>query len=384
MKNKILKKDSKFIWHPFTQEKSSDAPILVKKAKDEKIIDIDGNEYIDLISSWWVNTHGHCREEIIKEISDQAKSIEQVLFAGFTHEPAVNLAEKLVGLLPDKLNKVFFSDNGSTSVEIAMKVAIQYWYNKGKKKNKFMAFDGGYHGDTLGAMSVGFSSGFYEPFKEIINKNFFFNFPENWFGNNQVELSEKESNEDFNLDDIYELDNNENPIKRDIEYYKNFLDWGMDGEQNSLCDDVIEWLKKNIPSDSNPNKLCWGDSRLGNVLYKDYKATALLDWEMSSIGDPVSDLAWGFAVDDASSLGLGVKKLKGSLSSSEAIDIWEKNTNLSSKNYKFYRIFSLLKFSIIMIRVAKKLMVNNIIELEKDFYKNNYISNFLEKEFKQI
>ena len=96
MKNKILKKDSKFIWHPFTQE-SSDAPILVKKAKDEKIIDIDGNEYIDLISSWWVNTHGHCRE-IIKEISDQAK-IEQVLFAGFTHEPAVNLAEKLVELL---------------------------------------------------------------------------------------------------------------------------------------------------------------------------------------------------------------------------------------------------------------------------------------------
>ena len=174
MKNKILKKDSKFIWHPFTQEKSSGTPILVKKAKDEKIIDIDGNEYIDLISSWWVNTHGHCRDEIIKEISDQAKSIEQVLFAGFTHEPAVNLAEKLVGLLPDKLNKVFFSDNGSTSVEIAMKVAIQYWYNKGKKKNKFMAFDGGYHGDTLGAMSVGFSSGFYEPFKGIVNKNFFF------------------------------------------------------------------------------------------------------------------------------------------------------------------------------------------------------------------
>ena len=135
---------------------------------------------------------------------------------------------------------------------------------------------------------------------------------------------------------------------------------------------------------SNPNKLCWGDSRLGNVLYQDYKATALLDWEMSSIGDPVSDLAWGFAVDDASSLGLGIKKLEGSLDSNEAIDIWEKNTNLSSKNYKFYRIFSLLKFSIIMIRVAKKLMINNIIELEKDFYKNNYISNFLEKEFKEI
>ena len=155
MKNQILKKDRKFIWHPFTQEKNSNNPIVVKAAKDEKIIDIDGNEYVDLISSWWVNTHGHCRSEIIKEISNQAKSVEQVLFAGFTHEPAVNLAEKLVGLLPNKLSKVFFSDNGSTSVEIAMKVAIQYWYNKGKKKNKFMAFIGGYHGDTLGAMSVG-------------------------------------------------------------------------------------------------------------------------------------------------------------------------------------------------------------------------------------
>ena len=189
---------------------------------------------------------------------------------------------------------------------------------------------------------------------------------------------------DISLDDFCEDDINGNPVISDIEYYKDFLDWGMDGEPNNLCDDVINWLKKNIPSDSNPNKLCWGDSRLGNVLYQDYKATALLDWEMASIGDPISDLAWGFAVDDASSLGLGIKKLEGSLTSREAIDIWEKNTNLSSKNYKFYRIFSLLKFSIIMIRVAKKLVINNIIELEKDFYKNNYISNFLEKEFKEI
>ena len=189
---------------------------------------------------------------------------------------------------------------------------------------------------------------------------------------------------DISLDDFCEDDINGNPVISDIEYYKNFLNWGMDGEPNNLCDDVINWLKKNIPSDSNPNKLCWGDSRLGNVLYQDYKATALLDWEMASIGDPISDLAWGFAVDDASSLGLGIKKLEGSLTSSEAIEIWEKNTDLSSKNYKFYRIFSLLKFSIIMIRVAKKLMINNIIELEKDFYKNNYISNFLEKEFKKI
>ena len=189
---------------------------------------------------------------------------------------------------------------------------------------------------------------------------------------------------DLDLDEAKEININESQIKGDIEYYENFLYWGMDGETNKLCEDVIKWLKKNIPLKVNPNKLCWGDSRLGNVLYKNYKASALLDWEMALIGDPISDLAWCFAVDDASSLGLGIKKLEGSLSSEEAIEIWEENTNLSPKNYEFYRIFSLLKFSIIMIRVAKKLMINQIINLDKNFYKDNYISNFLEKEFKKI
>lgn len=194
MKNQILDKDKKYIWHPFTQLKISKPPIVVKSAKNENIYDIDGNEYVDLISSWWVNTHGHSRKEIIEKIYEQAKTIEQVLFAGFTHGPAVELAEKLVGLLPGKINKVFFSDNGSTSVEIAMKVAIQYWHNKGEKnKQKFMAFKGGYHGDTFGAMSVGFSSGFYEPFKDLVNDSFFFDFPENWNGNNQIEECEKQS-----------------------------------------------------------------------------------------------------------------------------------------------------------------------------------------------
>ena len=194
MKNEILNKDKKYIWHPFTQLKISKPPIVIESAKNENIYDIDGNEYVDLISSWWVNTHGHSRKEIIEKIYEQAKMIEQVLFAGFTHRPAVELAEKLVALLPGKINKVFFSDNGSTSVEIAMKVAIQYWHNRGEKsKQKFMAFKGGYHGDTFGAMSVGFSSGFYEPFKDLVNESFFFDFPENWNGNNQIEECEKQS-----------------------------------------------------------------------------------------------------------------------------------------------------------------------------------------------
>ena len=107
----------------------------------EKLFDSKGNEYIDLISSWWINTNGHCRDEMIDSVSNQSKKLEQVLFAGFTHQPAVDLAEKLAFLLPGNLNRVFYSDNGSTAVEIAMKVAIQYWYNSGKRrKNKKRRF----------------------------------------------------------------------------------------------------------------------------------------------------------------------------------------------------------------------------------------------------
>merc|ERR1711991_753488 len=109
-------------------------PIVITDAKDDVLIDIDGKKYIDLISSWWVNIHGHCRKEIVQSISKQSEKLEQVLFADFTHSPAVNLAEKLISILPSNLSRVFYSDNGSTAVEFAMKVAIQYWYNLGKKK----------------------------------------------------------------------------------------------------------------------------------------------------------------------------------------------------------------------------------------------------------
>ena len=189
-KKQILAKDKKFLWHPFTQS-SSDNPIVISSAKDEKLFDIDGNEYVDLISSWWVNTHGHCRNEMINSVFNQSKKLEQVLFAGFTHDPAVDLAGRIVDILPKNLSRVFYSDNGSTSVEVAMKVAIQYWYNMGKKKTKFIALSGGYHGDTFGAMSVGKTTGFYKPFEEILNKNFFIPFPEDWWGNNQVEENER-------------------------------------------------------------------------------------------------------------------------------------------------------------------------------------------------
>ncbi len=190
-KFEILKKDSKFLWHPFTQIKNNNKPIIIESAKNEILQDIDGNEYIDLISSWWINTHGHCRIEIINSVLKQSKKLEQVLFAGFTHEPAVDLAEKIIELLPKGLSRIFYSDNGSTSVEIAMKVAIQFWFNKGEKKNKFVAFNGGYHGDTFGAMSVGRSSGFYKPFEDMLNMTYFIPFPEDWRGNNQLQRNEK-------------------------------------------------------------------------------------------------------------------------------------------------------------------------------------------------
>ena len=139
MKKRIQKLDKNNLWHPFSQSKNFIDPIIIETAKNEKLTDIDGNDYVDLISSWWVNTHGHCKKEIVESINFQANKLEQVLFSGLTHNPAVTLANELLNILPNNLSKVFYSDNGSTAVEIAMKVAIQYWYNLGEKKKKFVS-----------------------------------------------------------------------------------------------------------------------------------------------------------------------------------------------------------------------------------------------------
>jgi len=193
MKN-IKIRDKNFIWHPYTKQTKIYDPLVITSAYEDKLVDANGNEYLDLISSWWVNIHGHCKKEIIDSINEQLKRFEQVLFTDFTHEPAVDLAEKLAFLLPGNLNRVFYSDNGSTAVEIAMKVAIQYWYNSGKRrKNKFVSITGGYHGDTFGAMSIGLSSGFYEPFKDVVQKQFFIPFPEFWNGKNDIDSDEKKA-----------------------------------------------------------------------------------------------------------------------------------------------------------------------------------------------
>ena len=173
--DKWIKKDLKYIWHPYTQMKDCKKfpPILIEKAKGIKLYDNKGNCYYDTISSWWCNIHGHSHPEINKAIKEQLNSFEHVLFAGFTHKPAIKLAEQLVNITPDNLTKVFFSDNGSTAVEVALKMSFQYWQNIGKKKKtKFLSLDSGYHGDTIGAMSVSGIDLFNKVFSPLFFKSF--------------------------------------------------------------------------------------------------------------------------------------------------------------------------------------------------------------------
>ncbi|MCK4912704.1 MAG: adenosylmethionine--8-amino-7-oxononanoate transaminase, partial [Candidatus Omnitrophica bacterium] len=173
--DKWIKKDLKYIWHPYTQAKDCQKfpPILIEKAKGIKLYDNKGNCYYDTISSWWCNIHGHSHPEINKAIKSQLNSFEHVLFAGFTHKPAIKLAEQLVEITPSNLNKVFFSDNGSTAVEVALKMSFQYWQNIGeKKKTKFLSLDCAYHGDTVGAMSVSGVDLFNKIFSPLFFKSF--------------------------------------------------------------------------------------------------------------------------------------------------------------------------------------------------------------------
>ncbi len=155
--DKWIKKDLKYIWHPYTQMKDCRKlpPVRIERAEGIKLYEESGNFYYDTISSWWCNVHGHNHPRIKKAIKKQIGSLEHVLFAGFTHRPAIILAEKLIRWSPDNLTRIFFSDNGSTSVETALKMSFQYWQNTGrKKKTQFVSLDYGYHGDTIGSMSI--------------------------------------------------------------------------------------------------------------------------------------------------------------------------------------------------------------------------------------
>lgn len=171
----MINKDLKYIWHPYTQMKDCEElpPVLIERAMGIKLFDNKGNFYYDTISSWWCNVHGHNHPRINDALKKQIDKLEHVLFAGFTHRPAIELAGRLVKITPKNLKKVFFSDNGSTAVETALKMSFQYWHNIGKKeKTKFVSFENAYHGDTIGAMSVSGVGLFNEIFSPLLFKSY--------------------------------------------------------------------------------------------------------------------------------------------------------------------------------------------------------------------
>lgn len=162
------------VWYPFMQMATAPKPIKILKGKGTLIYDDKGKAYIDAISSWWVNLHGHANKKIAKAVSEQLTVLEHVIFSGFTHQPAEELAEKIIGILPKGFSKMFYSDNGSTAVEVALKMAIQYHANSNQKKLKIIALEGSYHGDTFGAMSVGERGIFNKPFHDLMFEVQFF------------------------------------------------------------------------------------------------------------------------------------------------------------------------------------------------------------------
>ncbi len=164
----LSERDRNSIWHPFTQHQTTKNNIAIVRGEGALLFDENEKVYIDAISSWWTNLFGHANSTIANAIKKQVETLEHVIFAGFTHKPAVDLAENLLKILPENQSKVFFSDNGSTCVEVALKMSIQYWYNRNIKKQTIIAFKNAYHGDTFGAMSVGARGVFNQAFENYL------------------------------------------------------------------------------------------------------------------------------------------------------------------------------------------------------------------------
>lgn len=181
------------IWRPFTQMKTTPEPLKVKRGEGVWLELEDDRRILDCISSWWVTIHGHAHPKLAEALYQQANNLEHVIFAGFTHEPAEQLARKLLKHLPSQLTRVFFSDNGSTAVEVALKMAYQYWRNLGEERTTFITFDGGYHGDTIGAMSVGAGSTWWQKFRSLMFETALVPFPETYDGDLEVDRKEAEA-----------------------------------------------------------------------------------------------------------------------------------------------------------------------------------------------
>ncbi|MBI2968389.1 MAG: adenosylmethionine--8-amino-7-oxononanoate transaminase [Bacteroidetes bacterium] len=165
------------VWYPYTRMKDPALFPCISSGSGARLTDTRGKEYIDAISSWWTNTHGHCHPHISEMIAKQVTRLDHVIFAGYTHMPAEILAERLIKKLPAGQEKIFFSDDGSTAVEVALKMAVNYWYNRNKPRWKFIAFLGGYHGDTFGAMSVSHRGIFTRPFNPLLFNAVFIDAP---------------------------------------------------------------------------------------------------------------------------------------------------------------------------------------------------------------
>ena len=187
----VLEKDKQHVWHPFTQMKTAEAPLDIVKSEGTLLIDRDGKEYIDCNSSWWVNVHGHCHPHIVKAVTEQISKIDHIIFADATHEPAVKLAERVCKILPESFQKVFFSDNGSTAIEVALKMVFQFWFNQGIEKKRILAIDGAYHGDTFGAMSVGERGFFNRPFEAFFFDVDYLDFPTSEIEDEQLQKAEE-------------------------------------------------------------------------------------------------------------------------------------------------------------------------------------------------
>jgi len=174
----LTERDLAVIWHPYTQMKTALPPIPIVRGEGACLYDENGKKYIDAVSSWWVNIHGHANPYIAKKVAEQLTKLEHVIFAGFTHQGAVELVERLLKILPGNQKKAFYSDNGSTAIEVAIKMCLQYWHNKGAKRTKILAFKNAYHGDTFGAMAVSGRSAFTAPFDPLLFEVEFIDLPD--------------------------------------------------------------------------------------------------------------------------------------------------------------------------------------------------------------
>ncbi|GAA4275313.1 adenosylmethionine--8-amino-7-oxononanoate transaminase [Aquimarina mytili] len=163
----LKERDKKHLWHPLTQHKIHPEALPIIKAKGAVLYGEDQKEYIDGIASWYTAMYGHCNDYILDKVKQQMCQLDQIVFSGFTHEPAIRLSEELIKILPNNQEKIFFSDNGSTANEVGIKMALQYHFNKGEKRNTIIAFEDGFHGDTFGAMSASGLSVYNGPFEDF-------------------------------------------------------------------------------------------------------------------------------------------------------------------------------------------------------------------------